>query len=398
MPKFASEFRFGLIAIAVFCSSQFQSNLSITRNVVQIDAQPLKTSPAPTPTSVPGQIQVTTEPDTKPPISPKQELDLSSDMPQLGPIFYNVYIPIDANQTTLDFVKGIIQEQMLQRNWSSSEIGGDTNPLFYTLIGYPNITNDFCQPNCFQRQYLPNGDEVNTLQALYEYCQNNTDAIVSYIHDKGSFHNTLHNTQTRRMATKATFDCRKEFVKNPLAAQYNVCTGKFLVQPQYLATANMWTAKCSYVRHLLPPIHYESAMRRMYKETIFHPEKRKTDYACLKPLSMKKNHLGLGRYAYERWVWSHPDVEPAVVLPQGEDFDFNKLPQEWNPRLVRAATLWPRWLDWGISLSSFARLEGRLIEWEHLYHKYPRNSSWIWRYYEDFESGSPEFQAKYCRS
>ena len=83
----------------------------------------------------------------------QSKFDFSSILPaskslRLGPVFYNVYIPIDANQTTIANAKKIIQEQMMQRNWSSSEAGSDTSLLLYTLIGYPNITNDFCKPNC----------------------------------------------------------------------------------------------------------------------------------------------------------------------------------------------------------------------------------------------------------
>ena len=250
-----------------------------------------------------------------------------------------------------------------------------------------------------QREYLTTGDEVNTLQALYEYCQHNPRAIVTYIHDKGSYHGTLHNTKTRRMATKAAFDCRKEFLDNRLATQYNVCAGKFLIQPQYLGTANMWTAKCAYVQHLLPPIQYESAMQRMYSETIFHPKKGKTEFACLRPLSLKKNHLGLGRYAYERWVWSHPDVEPAEVVPYGQTFDFTKFPQEWMPALGRAAKAGPKFfeMDNGMRLSSFARLEGRLFEWKYLYHQEPKNTSWIWTFYHGgYETGTPAFKIMNC--
>jgi hypothetical protein len=46
--------------------------------------------------------------------------------------------------------------------------------------------------------------------------------------------------------------------------------------------------------------------------------------------------------------------------------------------------------------SSFARLEGRLLEWDYLYHKKPDNSSWIWDYYKGDETGSPAFKIRYC--
>ena len=397
MPKHIPWYRLGLVAVALFFSPLFGADLKKLREKyrgdgVGVTTQTTKAPRSPSPTPAPSSI-LTSEPTSLPTTSP------TSNTLRLGPIFYNVYIPNDGNQKTLDHATSVTQEQMMQRNWSSTDIGGDTSLLLYTLIGYPNVTNDFCQPNCFQRQYLPNGDEVDTLQALYEHCQQNPRDIVTYIHDKGSYHNNPHNTKTRRMATKAAFDCRKALLlDDQLATQFNVCAGHFLVLPQYLATANMWTAKCSYVRFLLPPKQYEVTMQRMYNETIFHPQKGKTEYACLRPLSLEPNHLGLGRYAYERWVWSHPDVEPAEIVPYGKTFDFSKFPQEWSPVLGRAAKAGPKWFGMGGGkfISSFARLEGRLFEWEYLYHQKPSNSSWIWRYYQGFETGSAEFKAHHC--
>jgi hypothetical protein len=248
---------------------------------------------------------------------------------ELGPIFYNVYIPEDDTEKQENALR-IINEQMQQRGVSDPH-----SKVLYILIGSPNITDDFCQPNCHRQNYFKTGGEVNTLQSLYEYCQENPKKLVTYLHDKGSFHHTEHNEVTRRTATKAALDCRSEMAKHPDFSPFNVCTGLLVILPQYLSNANMWTAKCSYIRNLLPPKDYETAMQRMYNETLLHPVLGATKYACLKPIHWKDNHLGLGRYAYERWVWSHPDVIPADVIPMMK-INFTNFPQVWRPRLGRS--------------------------------------------------------------
>jgi hypothetical protein len=143
---------------------------------------------------------------------------------KLGPIFYNVYIPED-NNTKQENAFRIIREQMQQRKLSDPK-----SPVFYTLIGSPNITDEFCQPNCQRLAHYPKGDEVNTLQALWDYCQSHPTELVTYIHDKGSFHHTEHNEKTRRTATKAALDCRTEMAKQRGFSPYNVCTGMRRIQ------------------------------------------------------------------------------------------------------------------------------------------------------------------------
>lgn len=41
--------------------------------------------------------------------------------------------------------------------------------------------------------------------------------------------------------------------------------------------------------------------------------------------------------------------------------------------------------------TAFARLEGRLFEWDYLYGKSPPENSWIWKYYKDYETGTEDF-------
>jgi len=112
----------------------------------------------------------------------------------------------------------------------------------------------YVKPHCHRIAYLTEGgDEGNTLQALWDYCQIHPTKLVSYIHSKGSFHRTTQNEKTRRLATKSTFDCRMEMIQRFDLSEFNIYTGTMIILPQYLSQANMWTAKCQYIQNLYPP-------------------------------------------------------------------------------------------------------------------------------------------------
>jgi hypothetical protein len=119
---------------------------------------------------------------------------------QLGPIFYNFFVPTTPPKRTVDALR-IAAEQQIERQRTAPNA-----PLWYTLIGHPNITHDFCQPNCHQREYLELGDEVDTYQALWKHCHRHPHDIVTYTHDRGSFHHTFANEKSRRFGTKKILD------------------------------------------------------------------------------------------------------------------------------------------------------------------------------------------------
>jgi hypothetical protein len=157
-----------------------------------------------------------------------------------GPIFYNIFVP----PTNLSNTRRIVQEQLIQRKMTSAN-----STILYTLIGnqdYIDILvvrhdiDSLCQTDCQLRESLNKGDEVHTLQALWEYCGKipphpAQDTLVSYIHDKGSFHATTSNEKARRMGTKAALDCRNLMPTNP--RQCTICTSAFHVFPQYLGSS-----------------------------------------------------------------------------------------------------------------------------------------------------------------
>ena len=152
----------------------------------------------------------------------------------------------------------------------------------------------------------------------------------------------------------------------------------------------MWTAKCSYVKELYEPLKYAQAMEEMYNNTLRHPILGNTTYACMQPSTWRGTHVGTGRYTSERWVYSHPDVTPCSSLGF---VTVGKATTDFTPRLLRE----PRHNAHQSSLTNhrfqnaFARLEGRLFEWDYLYGKKPPEDSWIWNYYKDYQTGTEEY-------
>ena len=96
----------------------------------------------------------------------------------------------------------------------------------------------------------------------------------------------------------------------------------------------------------------------------------------------------------ERWIWTHPTLEPCNILPRPMAQISGEFPQTtttWTPRLHRAPDK-----TVGFYLkhekNSFARLEGRLLEYQYLYGQLPPETSWIWKYYTPkFRQGNDAF-------
>jgi hypothetical protein len=152
----------------------------------------------------------------------------------------------------------------------------------------------------------------------------------------------------------------------------------------------------SYIKGLKSPKKYGQLLQSMYDNTLNHTTKQyEPQYRCLRPNGDVPNELGLGRYAAERWAFSHPDIKPCDLLRMNgitpEAFDSGN----WTPAPLRRA---PRTPPKGMGLlyyhSSFSRLDGRLFEWKYLYGKAPANTSWVWNWYRGNEGGSEAYLEK----
>lgn len=158
-----------------------------------------------------------------------------------GPVFYNIFVP----DTRVLKTKEIITEQLDEYRFQF-----DNATLLYTLIAnnhadaIQRLIGSICHPPmiCTERERLSKGNEENTLQALWEYCSlettastNEDDTVVTYIHDKGSFHASLSNVGARKRGTRCALSCRQQMIQKPRMC--NICTSVFQVIPQYHGSA-----------------------------------------------------------------------------------------------------------------------------------------------------------------
>ena len=346
--------------------------------------------------------------------------------------FITFFVPSGVPYRRIQRVKKIVREQLREHSSTSPN-----STIYYTLIGEKDggliqqTLDSYCgnvtatntttttttnttttttsssssTPSCRQIAKLDKGEEVDTLQALWEFCNtsngndnnnhnNNNDdddTLVSYIHDKGSFHYTKSNEMARLIGTRSALLCREEMVQSP--ATCNICTGIFNLFPQYHAGSNMWTAKCSYIKQLMQPNKYGRSLQNMYDNSLSNTLiVNGTEYKCLRKKDQAPNALGLGRYAMERWVLSHPNVQPCDISPKNIK-EVKYSPRNWKPRLPlsRVPRGGPKFHGMQYRKTSYERVEGRLFEWHYLYGKVPKNDSWVWKFYKDFEHGAKEF-------
>jgi hypothetical protein len=228
------------------------------------------------------------------------DFDVSDPLPTVGEkytIFYNAYVNPDNAYLSL----GIIGEQLAQ--WQASRYANAT--LYYTHLGdsskaFPCPSNT----NCTLLMQKPSGGEEETLQKVYEFCQENPDQNVIYLHSKGSFHINDDNNRLRNLITLAALS--DECYEGLHSLQCNICSARFSPLPHWHSPGNMWTAKCSYIKMLYPIMDFEPEVVRIFGQYMtnctFCPCTNCPDYS-----------VGTGRYANEHWVHTHPQVNPCDV-------------------------------------------------------------------------------------
>jgi hypothetical protein len=313
-------------------------------------------------------------------------------------IFYNIYVNIaqgffDDRQTQL-----VIIEQLNQvRN---STLGDST--VYYNMIG-KNLEQTWCPDDmdCRRLNYIPFGGEVQTLQSLFEFCVANPSKRVTYIHDKGSHNFKDDNTRLRRMGTTAATSeaCRSI----PLSKDYpcNICSMKVNFVPHVHVPGNMWTAQCSFVKSLVAPVRWVAARTALYKHVItttpdefpcltkFLAE-RIDDQGYFNLTDKEHNKLGLGRYAMETWIFSHPDANACIVLGERRLMSFSGGLEPWDPDLqpVRGNNTEPLKFT-GFASEPWFHLKGRLLEMSYHYGSQPSDSnSFFWDSYKNVWTGT----------
>ena len=291
-------------------------------------------------------------------------------------------------------------------------------PIYFNTIGSPLLKSTFLHELCESRKLscklLNHSDsayEEATLQSLYDFCQEqDKESIrVAYLHNKGSLMAFSHNGTDEIWRGHLTAAAMNEQCWNPPNETCNVCGLQFWPVWSTFFPGNMWTAQCSYVRKLLPPVGFKAQMDVLYKKTRELEKEGKLTNGMYPYFEEKvisnpiKSLFGVERFALEHWVGSHPDLQPCDVSGKyagdptvwtedglsEKDFVWSMAPHQY---LRYGPTYW-----WAFRVSKihyilrdrerrmreYFLLPGFLHKWIHLYNATPPASSWVWSWYPD---------------
>ena len=140
--------------------------------------------------------------------------------------------------------------------------------------------------------YGDQGEEIQTLGKLHQFCASNPGSKVLYFHDKGSFHHNYFNAKFCSL-----LNC---YVLNPhcidALKEHDTCGWRISPTPIIHYSGNMWWARCNYINKLVDP------MAQLNNETFIEVNK---DLHCVN---------SEGRYFAEAWVGSAPTILPADCM------------------------------------------------------------------------------------
>ena len=255
-------------------------------------------------------------------------------------IFLNVYLNPQNPSNGLK----IVQEQLGQVR---EALGEDSYSLHYTLIG-ANTNGSLCNKTdhagvCSMLNHFQRANEEVTLSELHKHCRENPNDVVTYLHNKGSFHSSLENNRLRRMNTKAALsnECRS-IGRDDMTC--NVCSLVFQSFPHSHVCGNMWTAKCDYIQGLVSPLEYESWRREMCRTVVTSYQKQSFCPPSVENITDSRDH-GLGRFAMERWIASHPRMTPCEVFRNAPMRLFSTGWETWIPNRTVAKKEHRRFTD-----------------------------------------------------
>ena len=314
-------------------------------------------------------------------------------------IFFNIYIPEtrEGEENALRIVKEQIG-QIKDSYAYSGPISNGTIVVYYVTLGQenvltPELMGQFCGSlRCVHVDHFKEGSEAVTLQHSYQFCSSPAQerARITYLHNKGSFHNNEVNENWRHILTEAALSemCIKE-------SECNLCGLQFFTQWAPFIPGNIFTAKCNYVKKLIPPVNFSDAMQRAIEDFVVLRLKKQV---LSQLLPDRKDFFGLERYSDEHWIASHPDVTPCDCDPTGqlsiyhmEKATLANLSWAMAPRHKGAPAYNKQARTEMVNKNKVLRvveyyyLAGNLVKWFSLYGKGPAPNSWAYKFFPDGE-------------
>ena len=324
-------------------------------------------------------------------------------------IFYNLFIPKDPVEAQVAI--SVLTEQLGQVSSSLKELTNKKSTsqsaiLYYNLIGNDATftaeeINALCRKlhpdlECKQVGFYEQASEAVTLQDIHDFCRQtdtNEGTRVTYIHSKGSYHQTLVNMNWRREMTNSVLhpDCQY-----PPDDRCDVCGSSFYTRFSTIYPGNMWTAKCSYVRNLLSPREGGEYDDKKIESVAKFLKYRLWGKLHSTLLEDRIDYFGLGRYRLEHWIGSHSSIRPCELHRQNVTFELMVTGQikpehyEWGmgPRreevvdeIVDATNRLKT--DEDAQFREYYYLPGNLIKWFTLYGSkgVPSPKSWAWSFF-----------------
>lgn len=321
-------------------------------------------------------------------------------------IFYNLFIPQDAGGAQVAIK--VLEEQLGQVASNLKEIATikathHSAILYYNLIGNgssfpPNQIKELCRKlhpelECQQIGFYEQASEAVTLQDIHDFCrQEDTEngTRVTYIHSKGSYHQTEVNTNWRREMTRSVLHRDCQF---PPDDRCDVCGSSFYTRFSTFFPGNMWTAKCSYVKKLLSPREGGEYEYRKEESVAKFLKFRLWGQLHSTLLEDRIDYFGLDRYQLEHWIGSHPSILPCELHRKNVTFAMMITGQvkptdyEWGmgPRreeVVDENVDAQKRLktDEDAQFREYYYMPGNLLKWSTLYGSegLPSPTSWVW--------------------
>lgn len=210
-------------------------------------------------------------------------------------IFYNTFIHVKAPENYKALADRIFQEQLDMIN---AQPLLNKSTIYYSRFGdlnYNNITK-YChehralhdeaqpdRPRCVEIAAATKGDELTTIQSMYDYCMNipinnDSDYIVVYMHSKGTATPTRANMRLRDVLMKAIMsdECLLGVMTSPSAhfnTECNVCSHQLSMWPFISYTGNMFVTKCHYIKSLISPNEFKrkrtEIVERLHEATVY---------------------------------------------------------------------------------------------------------------------------------
>jgi hypothetical protein len=329
-------------------------------------------------------------------------------------VFYNIYIPADQGDDAMNKAINIVREQIGQ---VATAMGTSTptqakreTVVSYSTVGAAALNatwmDHLCSSSsssdsivsCRHMHHYESAQEEQTLQRVYDFCLVHPEETVAYIHTKGSFHNKAWNglpqETWRRHGTAAAMS--PECLAAVKDGQCNVCGLLFTVWPFVHTPGNFFSAHCSYISQLLPPMLFEVAMEDLNTKRLEMKEKGKLVMELFKE---DDNTVGRGRYAAEHWVGSSPNIRPCDLSNTWNiqywqrrnrpltEFNFSMVPRHpANIHNKRIRT------QENIRMREYFLLPGNIFKWLTLYHTVPPPASWVWSWFPDGEEWKTSFE------